>query len=108
FTRKNLPLPVTPTRFWVPLWVLTFGTLASLPLVRWCRVRARIGRGLGRRSLSRGRGVRGGRRSVARGRDRRSRLAVRGRARGRLGLGFRGLTLGGGTLGAARTGPAAV
>ena len=39
----NFPLPVTPTRFWVPLWVFIFGTLASLSC--WRRLGRRRGGG---------------------------------------------------------------
>src|SRR6188472_2479844 len=42
-TRMNLPDPVTPTRFWVPLWVFIFGTLASLSC--WRRLCRRSGLG---------------------------------------------------------------
>ena len=42
-TRTNLPVPVTPTRFWVPLWVFILGTLASLSC--WRRLGRRSGCG---------------------------------------------------------------
>src|ERR671912_595260 len=42
-TSLNLPDPVTPTRFWVPLWVFIFGTLASLSC--WRRLDRRLGGG---------------------------------------------------------------
>src|SRR5688572_32180081 len=71
------PEPVTPIRFWAALWLLIFGTVASLSCC------CRLGRGVVRRSLRRPRGRLAPGRSVA--------LPAAGRRGGRLGpFGFLG------------------